>query len=379
MLMLLLLCTVGYSLLLLYLSRGLFTGVKELSREQPNVSVIVAARNEADNIETLLHALAKQDYPIDKHEIIIVDDGSTDSTAELVTGFQKEYPHCPVKLLSAPDREQAASPKKNALRTGIQNSSGEILLFTDADCTPPAGWISGMVGYFTPETGMVIGFSPYETGGRLTLFQKLIALDALALAALAAATTGLGRPATCNGRNLAYRRELWDRVGGFQGIDRFVSGDDDLFLKKVLQHGGTTIRYALNPGVAVPTRPLQSIRQFVNQRLRHASKGFFYSPKQVAALTLLYLYYLLLFIGVPLGFLISSGWISILILLTKSAGEFVLLFFFSKKMSRLSALSVFPLAELLYTPYVVLFGLLGQFQRFNWKGNESGAVGGESP
>ncbi|MBN1560385.1 glycosyltransferase [candidate division KSB1 bacterium] len=355
--------TVIYLAALLWIFLGLDRLRLTATAESPFVSVVVAARNEQENIPQLLNALTQQSYPADRYEIIIVDDQSTDLTASMVARPDDER----IQLLQTANRHQIISHKKNAINLGIQKARGEIILLTDADCRPPAYWVEGIVRLFTPDVGMVIGFSPCELP-RLSLpFGYLLALESLSLAAIAAGTAGWGVPATCNGRNLAYRKKVYQEVGGFAKIQNFISGDDDLMLKLV-QRTRWHIRYAYTPQLVVPTMLVRNIVQFAHQRLRHASKGFHYDPQKVIGLLILYVYNLLLLAIVPLALLQQKNlWAPALFIGLKAISEFVVLFRFAAKMKRLHYLIVFPLAELLHVPYVVIFGALGQFIKFKWK------------
>lgn len=333
----------------------------------PHVSVIVAARNEAENILALLEALARQDYPASRHEIIIVDDASEDDTAALATGWIKARSADRMRLLHSVGREAVTSPKKHALAQGITAASGEILLFTDADCQPPPEWISTLIAFFRPEVGMVIGYSPYELPQPRTLGERLLALESLSLASLAAGTAGWGRPATCTGRNLGYRKTLWSELGGFNAIARFISGDDDLFLKMVVQHSRWRVAYALAPQAVVPTRLLTSTGSFFRQRLRHASKGFYYGWRMTTILALAWFFNLLLLAslaGTLFGRAALWPWFCLSL---KAAGELVLLLRFAQPMQRLQTLALFPLAEMLHILYLLLFGALGPLTRIRWK------------
>ena len=356
--------TVVYGLGLLMVALGLFRLPRKKTATQPFVSVLVACRNEQDHMQPLLHALVEQTYPRHRYQIIIADDASTDETAGRIVDFINNNPAMTIKRLAVQNRDQVVSPKKNALSQAIAHSSGELLLFTDADCRPGPDWIAGLVQYFTPETGMVIGFSPYELPGLAGFSQRLMAIESLSLAALAAGTTGWGRPATCSGRNLAYRRTVFDEVNGFEHINRFVSGDDDLFLKLVVQKRKYRVRYALHPRTIVPTFVLKSWRSFFQQRLRHASKGFHYGWRMTLVLTAVWLYNFLLL------FLFCTPWrgYSIILFSVKALSELPLLIGFAIKMKRWSCFSVWPIAAVLHVVYVTLFGSLGPFIKFNWKG-----------
>lgn len=352
-----------YAAVLLWVLAGLHRLSLPFSEERPFISVIVAVRNEEDNISRLLNALVGQDYPEDNYEIIIVNDQSTDRTAERIEAVQDRR----IRLLTSEHRDTVFSPKKNAINLGIQQARGDIVLLTDADCQPPPGWISGIVQLFAPDVGMVIGFSPCELPALRTISHKLLALESLSLAVVAAGTAGWGYPATCNGRNLAYRKRVYEQVGGFEKIRHFVSGDDDMMLKLV-QQTEWKIQYAYDPRLVTPTVLVNSAGQFFNQRLRHASKGFHYEPRKVVGLAAVYLYNVLVILSLPLSvFFHLSLWTPIVVVALKALFEFLVLLRFASHMQRRRYLWVFLPAELLHVPYVVLFGALGPFIKFKWK------------
>lgn len=371
MIPLLIALTALYMTALLFILQG-FRRLKppSASMGRPFISVLIAARNEAAHITPLLEALDRQDYPRDRHEILIIDDDSSDTTVKEIDRWQRAHPGSPLRLIHSQGRDQVISPKKHALAQGIAAARGEILLFTDADCLPLSTWISALQGFFTPEVGMVIGYSPYEIPPPRSLLERFLALESLSLAALAAATSGWKRPATCTGRNLAYRKTVWKEVDGFTAIAGFISGDDDLFLKQVLERTRWQVTYALTPEAIVPTRLLTNSRAFFRQRLRHASKGFHYGPKMTTLLALAWLYNLLLVAGTiqslcqsPMDPRPWMAWAG------KSMAELLLLIRFAQPMRRLQFLGIFPLAELLHVGYVVLFGALGPLSRIHWKEN----------
>lgn len=352
-----------YAAVLLWIFAGLGRLSLPSSPDEPFVSVVVAARNEEENISRLLGALLEQNYRRDNYEILIIDDQSTDRTAAIVNAVQDRR----IRLLSTENRDAVFSPKKNAINHGIQQARGEIVMLTDADCQPPPGWISGIVGLFAPDVGMVIGFSPCELPAIKNTIQRLLALESLSLAVVAAGAAGWGYPATCNGRNLAYRKSVYEQVGGFEKIRHFVSGDDDMMLKLV-QQTEWKIQYAYDPTLTTPTLLVHSLGQFFNQRIRHASKGFHYEPKKVAGLAAVYLYNVLVFLSLPLTlFFHLSWWTPVFVIGVKAFFELLVLYRFAAHMRRRDYLWVFPLAELLHVPYVVVFGALGPFKKFKWK------------
>ncbi|RPI03174.1 MAG: glycosyltransferase [Calditrichaeota bacterium] len=331
--------------------------------QTPFISVIVAARNEEAYISKLLTALLLQNYPRDRFEVIIIDDQSSDATASLVRSHKDERIH----LIQTTDHDKVTSPKKHALHLGIENAKGEFIFLTDADCLPGKEWLHGMIRLFDQQIGMVIGFSPSELPKLVTMSDYLLALESLSLAAIAAGTTGWGFAATCNGRNLAYRKCVYKQVGGFSRIAQFISGDDDLFLKLV-QQTEWKIRYAFDERLIVPTQRSSGFMHFVHQRLRHASKGFYYDQNKVIALIFVYFYNLAILSTLPLALITGhSPLVPLVAIGLKFIADFILLFGFASRMRRKKILWSFLPAELLHLPYVVLFGALGPFLNFKWK------------
>lgn len=355
------------SLLIIYclLVFGLLVGILKVRRAKPRktnefISVIVAARNEEQNLPFLIDSLKNQSYQ--NFELIIVDDRSEDGTLAVLEKFSKIF--AKLKFLTVDKNSKLEmAPKKNALSLGISESKGEILLFTDADCIPEKDWIEKTLNYFTPKVGLVTGYSPSKGKG---LFSLLAELDTLSLACVNAGTIALGFPMTCSGRNLAYRKEVFEEVGGFSKIAKFISGDDDLFLHLVRDL--TNWKIVFCPESSVLTSPPNSAKAFFNQRIRHASKGKSYTLKTKILLGSVYLFNFLLFISPILWF---SGFVKLEAILgiffTKTLIEFLVIFWGISNWKSWKLIPIFPLMELLHIPYVTILGLLGQFLKFEWK------------
>ncbi len=263
-----LLVYVGIVYRLLHGLRALEPGTE---RHKPRVSVVCAARNEAHNVQGLLSSLVAQTYAPELLEIVIVDDRSTDDTAAQVEQWRSLYPH--IKMVQVKEVPPGTAPKKNALAQGIDMSTGELVLLTDADCRPSPRWAEEMASYFAPKVGLVAGFAPLTGKGVLA---AVVRLDTLASALTAAGGIGLGRPTTCTGRNLAFRRKVFDELGGYRSLMSSVSGDDDLFLHAVSRRGGWQVRYALSPHTFVPSAAPATCKELLLQRRRHLSAGRFY-------------------------------------------------------------------------------------------------------
>jgi GT2 family glycosyltransferase len=239
--------------------------------DQPRVSVIVAARNEEDTISRCLESLLAQDYPADQFEIVVVDDHSTDATAQTAEKAGTNQP-VPLQVLRAPECPDGVGPKKNALAFGIEHSTGEVLMFTDADCRVPRGWIRTLVAHFDDHTGAVTGAvfpaKPARSGESLGWLERLLIHYA------AAAAIGWGRPASASGGNLAYRRAAFDQLGGIAHSD-VLSGDDDLMVQAIAR-AGWRVRFASGGDSTVAEERSSSIARRWNAAVRHQSSVAYY-------------------------------------------------------------------------------------------------------
>ncbi|MBN2012993.1 glycosyltransferase [candidate division KSB1 bacterium] len=267
-----------FSLVILYaLFIGMFiSGFQknsfELSLSIPFITIIVAVRNGGEWIEKCVNALLAQTYPVDKREIIIIDDGSSDSTLALLKTYSS---------LTRPDhitittRPPSSGNKKLALELGINQARGDILLFTDADCVPPPSWAETIVSCFSKTTGMVVGFSPLIHKYN-SFIGHLIKIDSLFATLFAGAGIGLNIPLTAAGRNIAWRRSLFSQVEGYKSISKSLSGDDDLFMQLVHKQTNLKIRYSRIPKSVVPSYHRMSLQDFLHQKSRHISAAKFY-------------------------------------------------------------------------------------------------------
>ncbi len=324
---------------------------------QPRVSVVVAARNEAENIRACLEALRAQDYQ-GEWEVVVVDDRSTDQTARVVAAHAWER----VKLVRAPEERSFRCPKKSALAQGIASSFGEVLLFTDADCLPPPQWVRATAGLFTEGVGLVAGHAFPAAGPGLR--HQVLALDNLAVGALGAGSIGMGAPLSCTGRNLAYCRQVYQEVGGFTSIGHLVGGDDVYFLRLVAR---TKWKVVYNP-VPIACAPGPEGWRVLQQKLRHASKAGHYQGPALALAGAVYLFHLLLLIGLVQ---LARGQVHEVFFGVWGArclADLALLGRFAPRPQERRLLVFLPLLELLYIPYVLVFSVVGRLGWFRWKG-----------
>ncbi len=339
-----------------------------IAKETPSVSVIISLHNEAENIPPLIQCLKNMDYPADRLEFILVNDRSTDRSEELLRrsiGSDRSF-----KVFQVNDIQPGFAPKKYAIDLAIGHARGQIILLTDADGRPGPAWIRSMVSQFNRETGMVLGHAPYSTGGHPgRMAYNLMKIEYFSHAAISAATTGLGYPATCVGTNLAYRRSVYTGLEGFGPMRHIHTGDDDLFLQRVRDETSWEIRYAFDPESFVPNAPPDNWKQFYHQRLRYASKSFNYPFRFTLILSGYYLYNLfLLFLLISVVFGAVPCTMVVLTLALKLIGEYLFLRTASSVFRYPLPAWLIPLAGLFHIPYVIYFGLMANFRRFEWGG-----------
>jgi len=352
-----------YVAVLLALARGLSRLTRGSNSTLRSVSVIVAAKNEEENLPRCLQALVEQDYPVERYQIIVVDDHSSDGTRGVAEYYARHWPQ--VSVLAASDTRQGLQRKQRALATGIAAARHEILLFTDADCQPPRRWIRTMVSHWEEGVGLVAGFAPVVGRG---LWGKVLAIDTLAAAVVAAGSIGWGKTATCTGRSLAYRREVYEEADGFNAFGESVSGDDDLLLHQVRHKTPWRIRYAIEPEGFVPSDGVVSWRDFVKQKRRHLSAGRFY-PLSVKAVYLFMHGANVLLWGYLLTALALRSFVveaSVLFVL-KIAADFVALKRGAHRFRQPIGVGPFLLWEVFFVAYNLLLGPLSFVGKIRWR------------
>ena len=353
-----------YLCILLYLGIGIIRTKTELTDEQPFVSVIVAAHNEAKNIAVCLDSLLNQDYPEEKMEIIIVNDRSKDDTAMILEEYEQN--HKLFRALSILECEKGLSPKKNALTHGINIAKGEIIAVTDADCRAQTQWLKKGVSYFTPKTGMVVGLAPLNP----TSFwmSPLMCVDAIVGSITAYGSLAWNHAVTCTGRNLFYRKKLFEEIRGFLGIDHILMGDDDLLMMKIRENTDWKIRFMPDANSAVLSDAPTGWRQFISQRSRHisASKYFPFSVKAGFGITFISKLFIMLFVFVLLLGNGTSHLNIALIIVLPYLATFFLLIMMSIKVRQVSNILFYPLWEIYYLFNQLMIGPLGFFGQITW-------------
>lgn len=330
-------------------------------------SIVIPARNESDNIEKCIQSILAQHYSL--YEIIVVDDHSTDDTAQLVLELAKGFPQ--VRLIHLKDYLDGKSTqafKKRAIEIAVEKSKGSWIVTTDADCLVPPNWLQYFNALILAKDPVFIAAPVMFTeNGRFS--GQFQVLDFLSLQGITAAAVSAGSLSMCNGANLAYSREAFEAVGRFSGIDQLASGDDMLLMHKMKKQFPQRLAYLFNQEMIVQTAPMPNWTSFIHQRIRWASKAESYNdPKIFSVLLLVYLFNACLLVGLVAGIVYGEIFIwTLWIIAIKTLIELYFLLPVAKFFKLENSLIAFPMMQPFHILYTVVAGWLGKFGKYQWK------------
>ncbi len=358
---------------------ALFKAPVEEVAPTTKVSIIIPARNEATNIERCLQSILANNYLTALLEIIVVDDHSTDRTAEIAAACS---PLVKIIDLSLHISSPINSYKKMAIEIAVKQSTGSLIISTDADCLIPPMWIQTIVSFYNIKKSAFIAMpvSLTSSGGFVEKFQVI---DFMVLQGITVGAVNNNIHPMCNGANMAYSKEAFEAVNGFEGVSKIASGDDMLLMQKIALAFPKKIHYLKSEEVIVRTAALPTLKGFLQQRIRWASKAGFYKDSGLnAVLGIVYFFNLFLFMA-PFVALIFNPvlkvssvhsinlfqiWILLLLLKIIIDGWFfyAVATFFKRK----SLLPFFIIAQPFHIAYTVIAGWLGRFGQYQWKGRK---------
>lgn len=335
---------------------------QQLPQVNTPVSVIIAARNEHDNLQKNLPAILEQQYP--DFEVVVVNDCSYDQSEFLLQEFAKQYTN--LKIVTVNEHERFKTGKKFALTLGIKAAKNEHLLFTDADCMPAsAHWINYMAAGFNNGKQIVLGYSPYtKTSGFLNYFTRFetvkTAINYLSAALKGDAYMGIGR-------NLAYTKTLFFANKGFAAHMHVIAGDDDLFVNQNATADNAVIE--IHPDAHVWSEAKAGLKAYYRQKKRHMGVGKLYKNTHRRQLSfdavsgfllyvalvvcLVFRYEIILLLGLFVLRLLIQLWIYVKVF---------------KKLRAADLIWCLPFFDLIYYLYLNIFGLIGTFTKTTkWK------------
>lgn len=356
-------CYGGVVLLLFTACRKVRNGI---SKKQPFITVIVAARDERPVIGTCLASLMNQNYPLELYEVIVVDDRSTDATEEVLKRFLEIWQNFSyIRINTVPD---GLSSKKHALNSAINKARGEIILQTDADCVVRPGWLAGMAERFEDGVDMVAGIAPYKkTSGALNSF---ICHEYNWNVFLSAGSILLGSGTHASARNLGFRREAFMAVEGYGESARITSGDDTLLLHRIQKRNPRSVVTLPDHKTHIFTRSPDDFTTFLRQRTRHMSTGRYFSPLQIMTGCIIYGFQLLILLSFLYAFFsYAFFWITLVALLVKAGIDMLI----ARTATHMFGLTVhwknYIINELWMILYMSFMPLAGIIIPVKWKEN----------
>lgn len=236
------------------------------------ISIIIAGKNEASNIDKLFTALKNQDYPTNKYEIIFVDDNSYDGTFEKVFAYKSKF-HS-LKVIKA--KNKRFPHKKGALDIGISQSSGELLLITDADTQPANKWISEFANHFSSGKDVVIGLTYLKSSGGIA--NTLARFEHLRNKMLITALGQIGIIFSASASSMGFSKSIFKEADGYKNTLETISGDDDLLLRETIKNNAR-IGFILCKDALVTTTTIISFKEYLKQKARHISTSNYYLLK----------------------------------------------------------------------------------------------------
>lgn len=236
--------------------------------KQP-VSIIICARNEAENLKKFLPAVLEQDYT--DYEVIVVNDCSEDNSYLILGNYLLQYPQLRISTVNKDPK--FTHNKKFAQFIGIKAAKNDILLFTDADCHPESDkWLESMTSHFHEKTDFVLGYGGYIN--KKGLLNKYIRYDCLSIALQYLGMAIRGMPYMGVGRNLAYRRSLFFANNGYGAHNHLISGDDDLFVNSNATKANTTVEFRHETHTR--SVPASDLKEWIIQKKRHLTTAPYY-------------------------------------------------------------------------------------------------------
>ena len=187
---------------------------KLMEEDLPTVSIIVAARNEEENILECMQSLDKLEYPASKIEIILSDDNSTDATGKIIDEFIADKPK--FKKIKSSKKRGELKGKTLAIANAIEFVTNEIILTTDADCVVSPKWAKTIASYYVDDNVAIVNGMTNQL--EVDSFSAMQSVDFIYLISTASGTINIGKPMSCIGNNMSYRKSVYEEVGGYENL-----------------------------------------------------------------------------------------------------------------------------------------------------------------
>jgi len=354
-----------YFLFILTMIVGFYKASKEKEIDNNSlekISVVVALRNEQENINNLLKTIESLSYPKEFFEVILINDNSEDKTEMYIYDYIINS-ELNISYYNLIDKKS----KKEALKLGVSKSKYNIIATTDADCLLPNNWLKLISNRYSNERHMLIGPVMFNnTKGVLGAFQIL---DMLAIQGVQLGMAYFDKPVLNNGANLCFNKKTFLNVEGYDKY-KTPSGDDVFLLEKFIKEPDVKIKGVLEKQYIVITKHENKLTNFINQRLRWGSKSNYYKNNYLRGVSLIVFLenVLQLFIYTCLLLVDKFFIIWLILLLSKWLIDLILLILASSFFDRKRYLNYFVPMQLIYPIYIVFIAILSKLIKFEWKG-----------
>ena len=366
-----------YLILIGWLNNG-FNKIKDFKlqdlKPKTKFSIVIPFRNEAENLTALLKSIDNLNYPNSHFEVILVDDESEDTSVEIINKvldtFRQKSRNTRTDIITIINNNRTSdSPKKDAITSAIKIAKYNWIITTDADCTLPKYWLDSYDEFIQTNNTLAIA-GPVKFTGLSSFFTRFQILDTLSLQGATIGSFGIKKPLMCNGANFAYSKKGFEQVNGFEDNNRIASGDDVFLLQKLSEKDISKIHFLKSENAIVTTRVTNGFTEYLQQRLRWASKTTNYKywfPKFLGLIVLLT--NLVMVSVIPLYILeILQGKTAVLLFLIKFSIDLLLIFKTARFYKQESVLLSYVFASFIYPFITIYITVILPFLSFKWKG-----------
>ncbi len=339
------------------ISKNKFSGYILTSADTVKLSIVVAAKNEAANINSLINSIKNNDYSFENFELIIIDDKSTDETFQVAEKALRAFSNFNIYKV----KEKKHKGKRGALDYGIRLAANPYILITDADCKPGKNWLKAMADKFLSGCDFVIGVAPFIQ--RNKLINKIACYENFKNSLLAFTAARMGLPYTASARNFGFRKDAFVSIGGFSNTTQSISGDDDLLLREAIKNN-LNICTLRSQNAFVYSETKNSFKEYFRQRARHTQASFYYTLKQKLFLAIWHFLNLLFFFSPVLLFVNKAFIIPFIVKILFDAAIAVR---FQSKFGYKFKLIDIAYLQFFYEIFLIIHFFNAKFSKVKWK------------
>lgn len=352
--------------------KKLKNNIIDSEKKLPELTVIIPARNEENNISSAVNSVLNQNYPQGLFKVIAVNDRSTDSTGDIIDRLAKINTN--LTAVHIKEVSNNISPKKNAILTAVRMCGNDIIVTTDGDCIHNRNWLRSLVAPLTgPDSasvGIVAGLTIFKkkyNSAFETFWQNLQNIDYISHSLIAAGSIGSGRAFTANGSNLLIRKELYEKEQSTLKTD--LASGDDFFMIQSARERNYELKFVINSESIVKSIPVDTLPDLVEQRSRWASKASYSSDYVLYFAVTTFIFYS----GILLSFFLAAAglmplWIFLMFFLMKFIPETLFLSYGFGRLGLSFDLKYYLPLQIIHIPFNLFVALKGKYFGFKWKG-----------